>query len=206
MNTMNVIHKDLITMFPTMGMRFAIDNCKKMNMKIANYLLKQQRDTKPNLRSVSGGGWHSELNLTDLDYDWSRDLKNTIISATQEYANVPITITEHKLETWGIVLDAGAYSNYHTHPGWTLSGVYYVKVPDSLRDGINDKEEGCFAIPDVRAGTNNYLHQGSTFIIPPQEGTGFIFPSWVPHYVKPQYSKQPRISISWNINFQYVTK
>lgn len=194
-----------LDLYPTRLMGFRYNQYKKMNMKIVKYLLKR-RDEEPDNKpySIGGDGWHSNYNLTDLDYDWSRELKEMILQVVADYSLEQCEILPNfKLETWAMVIPSGAYSNLHSHPGWFMSGVYYVKVPEELEKTALESGHGSISFPDTRAGACGTMHEAATFKIAPREGEGAVFPSWMPHYVTP-YQGSPndlRISISWNIIF-----
>jgi uncharacterized protein (TIGR02466 family) len=186
-------------------MKFRYDGHQKMNTEVAKYLL-QQRETVPDARtfSVGGPGWHSHRNLTGLDYDWSQELKDMILRLIKEYgAHKHLNLLNYDLQCWAIILDEGGYSNIHTHPGSFMSGVYYVRVPEEVSENAKERNVGSLSFPDMRAGAMGTMHESPTLRIPPKEGQGVVFPSWVPHYVTPYYhSDEVRISISWNIKNQ----
>ena len=99
----------------------------------------------------------------------------------------------------------------HSHPGSSISGVYYVKVPsnagniifqhpafetlgyyynsfNSLPGDVNEPEE---------YNTFNTSQVGAPAI----ENTLYLFPSWLMHYVESNTNKtEERISISFNIS------
>ena len=189
--------------FPTQLLAFCNNlNFKKMNKKIANYVIEQSKKNPDNKTfSLGGHGWHSDINLTNLDYDWSKELHAMIIGACSAFAGRDLFEEKYILETWAIKLSKGGYSNYHSHPGFRLSGVYYVKVPSTC-----DEKSGSIAFPDTRAGA-----MGSTFEMPTlnfkaSEGEGLVFESWLPHYVTPHNGDECRISVSWNIIWEDLAK
>lgn len=190
--------------FPTQILSFRNDfNAKKLNRKIANYIIEQSKKNPDTKRFSVGGedGWHSECNLTDLDYEWSRELHSLILGASSAFAGRDILKEQYHLETWAIKLGKGGYSNYHTHPNFRLSGVYYVKVPSEC-----NQHAGAISFPDTRAGAIGTPHEMPTLSVKANEGEGIVFESWCPHYVSPHTSDEPRISVSWNISFQDPAK
>ena len=81
------------------------------------------------------------------------------------------------------------------------SFVYYVKVP---------KKSGNLVLVDPRVRRLNSVVNGfienhdnpfthDIFIATPEEGLLILFPGWLEHYVQYNSSKQPRISISGNV-------
>ena len=190
--------------FPTQILAFRNDrSSKKLNRKIANYIIEQSKKNPDTKRFSVGGenGWHSECNLTDLDYEWSQELRAMIVGASSAYAGRDLFDDNYVLETWAVKLGKGGYSNYHTPPNFRLSGVYYVKVPTSC-----DQVSGSIAFPDTRAGALGTAFEMPTLNFRASEGEGLVFESWLPHYVTPHIEDDPRISISWNILFSDPAK
>ena len=77
-------------------------------------------------------------------------------------------------------------TNTHTHIPSNLSFVYYIKVP---------KNSGKFVIDFT-------FINGPRIPISPVEGNLILFPSWLPHMVTKNLSKDIRISISGNLNIK----
>ena len=190
--------------FPTQVLAFRNDrNAKKLNRKIANYIIEQSKKNPDTKRFSVGGenGWHSECNLTDLDYEWSAELRAMILGASSAYAGRDLFDENYRLETWAVKLGKGGYSNYHSHPNFRLSGVYYVKVPSEC-----NKASGSIGFPDTRAGAMGTAFEMPTINFRASEGEGLVFESWLPHYVTPHIGEESRISISWNIIFEDPAK
>lgn len=189
-----MLEKDYAFLFPTKICGFKNPDSDELNRDISEYLL-SQRESDPDTRKFSvKGGWHSKMNLADLEFDWSKKLRKLIIDSSSLY--FPCLLPEDSpMECWGIILDKGNVSTYHTHPGTDLSGVYYVKASEELLK----TQTGSFVIPDTRAGAGGTLHHESYWAHSPAEGMGLIFPAWVPHLVEPHFLEEPRISVSWNI-------
>ena len=81
--------------FPTQILAFRNDrNSKKLNRKIANYIIEQSKKNPDTKRFSVGGenGWHSECNLTDLDYQWSEELRAMILGASSAYAGRDLSL------------------------------------------------------------------------------------------------------------------
>ena len=89
----------------------------------------------------------------------------------------------------------------HTHSNNILSGVFYL-----LSSNNEDKKSAGAPIqffdPRVQAhvfsprNTANHLNS-NIMQFPCKERTGYIFPSWLQHWVPPTHIE--RISVSWNI-------
>ncbi len=87
-----------------------------------------------------------------------------------------------------------------------MSGTYYVRVPDSRAQLQNraDVRPGCITFYDPRGAVNMTAIKGDPqiepeFTVSPKPGMVLLWPAFVMHYVHPNLSDEPRISISFNL-------
>jgi len=110
-----------------------------------------------------------------------------------------------ELEGWGLVVRAGGYSRLHVHPGWSLSGVYYVDAGDVLDDR---PDSGLLEFVDPRPAAETdriaWLTGAGREVILPRPGLLVIFPSWLAHYVNPYQGIRPRVSIAFNARIKSI--
>ena len=43
------------------------------------------------------------------------------------------------------------------------------------------------------------IDNGNLIGFPSEKGRGYVFPSWLTHWVPPHPDKKPRVSVAWNI-------
>ncbi len=97
---------------------------------------------------------------------------------------------------WGNIMRAGANHPPHTHSNNFLSGVFYLEAE-------GDTAPIQFFDPRPQAGTmvprrkKNNIYNCSMMQFDSITGVGFIFPSWLQHWVRTNLKE--RMSISWNI-------
>ena len=95
----------------------------------------------------------------------------------------------------------------HTHPRAYLSGTYYVRMPATPEVDDPRARPGCISFYDPRTGAN-MITAGSepdaraAHVVCPSAGTLLMWPSPVQHYVHPNLSAEPRVSISYNLSPQ----
>ena len=90
---------------------------------------------------------------------------------------------------WFNINGTGALNRLHTHPHSIYSGVMWIKAP-----------ENCGNLVMVDPSAHNMFGIVPTeYEFEPVEGDIILFPSHVPHYVKPNNSDEDRISLSFNI-------
>lgn len=195
MNFKSPISVNTETFFPCNITAFRNDtNPEKLNQSIIDYVNEESEKNPDNKKfSVGGKGWHSPINLTDLEYDWCFDLKSLILHASQAHKQGPIE--KAFVECWAVKLEEGGYSNYHSHANFKYSGVYYVQTP-----GECSQTNGAISFPDPR-GSHGTMNEMPTIAFVANAGEGLVFESWMPHYVTPYHGDESRISISWNIVF-----
>jgi len=91
-----------------------------------------------------------------------------------------------RLHGWAVVLRSGGYQTPHIHPDGIVSGVYYVRVPDTVRDATGEAA----AARRRPARTSNAEAQGLIVTLDllsgPEERIGR----------KPQYGEGPESSES----------
>ena len=110
------------------------------------------------------------------------------------------------LQGWANVNRFGDYHDLHNHPHAYLSGTYYVAMPDDTEDlpGRRDRRPGAISFYDPRAQANMTAIKGdpqieAEYTLLPEAGTILLWPAFLHHFVHPNLSRQPRISISFNL-------
>jgi len=124
-------------------------------------------------------------------------LSGTIAKAPDIFAPPPPTWSLHG---WGVVLRSNGYQTPHFHPASIASGVYYVRVPETIR------RSGGGDAGFIRFGQPNAIHSGGraqamelTASIKPEEGLMILFPSYFWHNTVPFVSDEDRICIAFDV-------
>ncbi len=108
----------------------------------------------------------------------------------QQYQYDKIEITN----MWANTLNSGESHPPHTHSNNFLSGVYYLKAGNTAPIQFFDPRPAAHVLQP--RNTPNVINS-SMVQFDSVEGVGYIFPSWLSHWVPA--TKDHRISISWNI-------
>jgi uncharacterized protein (TIGR02466 family) len=110
------------------------------------------------------------------------------------------------LQGWANVNRFGDYHDLHNHPHSYLSGTYYVAVPADQEklEGRSDRRPGAISFYDPRAQANMTAIKGDPQVeaehtVLPTPGTILLWPAFLHHFVHPNLSRSPRISISFNL-------
>ena len=176
--------------FPTVINEFKLDIPVHDNIQMLNYinLIKNTND------NVSVNQTEDTLyNLSFFKYfkDNILDLHKEILDGLgYEYEDILIT------NMWGNISEVGDIHPPHTHSNNFFSGVFYLQA-DEQASSIHFTDPRPQASVLVPRRKQNNLYNSNILGFSAKEGIGFIFPSWLQHWVPATGSE--RISISWNI-------
>lgn len=110
-----------------------------------------------------------------------------------------------KIYGWYNINRYGDHHAPHTHPKSYLSGTYYVRVPlGPVSVDDPHARPGCISFYDPRTGANMITvgpesDARAAQVVRPRPGTLLMWPSPLQHYVHPNLSEEPRITISFNL-------
>ncbi len=191
-----------LALWPTLLCRRDIPQCEAANQRLAELVLERERQ-RPAMTSD-----YAADNLFDEDdpaMDWLRRCVNKTVTDYLRREGIDYDI-HWQLQGWANVNREGDYHNLHNHPHSYLSGTYYVKVPDAYpaRAGRQDLNPGDISFFDPRGQANQQAIRGDgqvnpEFRVSPKAGLILLWPSFLLHLVHPNLSRQPRISISFNV-------
>ena len=139
--------------------------------------------------------YHTEDDLHVLSY--FSDLRDKVKEVSGQYLN-DLEYAYDSLEItgmWANKLYEGNSHPPHTHSNNILSGVYYFSASKETSpiQFFDPRVQAHVLKPRNKPNWNN----ASMIQFDSIEGKGFIFPSWLQHWVPP--TEDERISISWNI-------
>lgn len=196
---------EIVNAYPTPIGIFEFEDSEYLNQGLVEFLYDIRDNEKSEMRSMTGNkGFHTPDDLLKRDNPYIKEFHGRISEVLIEYFPRITTerIGEHtRMTSWGMIYGTDSYSRYHMHPGADLSSVYYCKVPKDMKIG-----EGVFEYHDPRPASlfdRNFMP--SAELIKPIEGSGVIFPGWLPHSTAPHTSKEDRICIATNIFIDHGT-
>jgi len=181
---MNVGNEHRIFDIPIWG--YVLNDESYQSIDYIEYILEMKKN-QPSEQKSNVGGWHSPGNLHEhgIFQELIPSLLNLACKATQPYARTDIKI----LEMWANVNNKNNFNIHHVHEG-IISGVFYLQVPEN---------SGRLILCNPAIRSHNHPIRCKDFPIKPQKLALIMFPSWLEHYVEPNQSDEPRISISFNI-------
>lgn len=182
------------------------DNLKQTRFKfekeiddfIANYRIenKWQPDNDTASTSFVPGQENNFLNTSQLKNLILEHAKKYLKDTGQDYIEKSIKIEN----SWINIFEKTQLIGYHDH-GYqpnTISGVYYYKTPvDCGRIIFKSSNPFSISFPHVSSKYANLI------TCDVEEDMIILFPSWLNHKVEPNKNKDLRISIAFNLSFDY---
>jgi len=101
-----------------------------------------------------------------------------------------------RLATWAVVLKAQGQQGPHFHPDGYVSGVYYARLPQAVKNAAGDA--GCIEFgrtAEHLGGTGEPMVE----TIRPEEGLMLLFPSYFYHRTIPFQGGEPRICVAFDV-------
>lgn len=141
------------------------------------------------------------------------NLKNRINEAVDRYvryvewtalANEPDPVIEHKakgnwkiMNSWINIAEKGVKHDFHSHPGYTIAGVYYFRVSDE-QGGISWNNPNPII---YNAGFPEGRTSPQCIELVPNDGDIILFPAWLQHSTHTNTTDEERISVAFNVNY-----
>lgn len=187
--------------WPTFLIRRQLPGFEQPTASLAAYIAEQEaRETDLTARFHEQKLFASELPAVR----WLKDQVEQTATAFLRQAGMerPIAWT---VMGWYNTNRFGDHHAPHTHPRAYLSGTYYVRVPPAP-EKLDDPRArpGCISFYDPRTAAN-MVTAGTEYdarpehVVRPADGTLLMWPSPLQHYVHPNLSQEPRVTISFNL-------
>lgn len=195
-----------VRLWPTILLKRSLPNAEAANKELARYIEEL-------------GGGHRDL-TTDYRSDdlfshdhpaatWLKDCVNITVRDYFHHLEMDYDI-RWSLQAWANINRFGDYHDYHNHPHAYLSGTYYVRVPTEVErlETRSDVRPGRLTLYDPRASANMTAIKGDPYVDPeytidPEPGLILLWPAFVNHFVHPNLSRQPRLSVSFNVMLKW---
>jgi uncharacterized protein (TIGR02466 family) len=188
-------------LWPTMLVRRQLPGFEQPTADLAAHIAEQES------READYTARYQEQNFFASDNPAVRWLKEQINrTAIAFLRQVGITRSlSWELFSWYNTNRFGDHHAPHTHPRSYLSGTYYVRVPPPPASVDDPRARpGCISFYDPRTGANMITvgtepDARAAHTVRPSAGTLLMWPSPVQHYVHPNLSEEPRVTISFNL-------
>jgi len=99
---------------------------------------------------------------------------------------------------WANINPPGGFHPPHVHPNNLISGVYYLRTPvEADAISFHDPRPQAHLLQPV--ATHAVPETQAEIQIETKPGRLLLFPAWLRHSVRPNYSAEERVSISFNV-------
>ena len=119
------------------------------------------------------------------------------------------TYESHLNSAWVVSQYENEYNPLHNHTGCDISGVIYLKTPDTKgrrniesKKGKDDNDGDITFVHSAMGQRNHDILEKGIFTITPQVGQMVLFPSYLLHTVYPFIGKEERRCIAFNANYR----
>ena len=189
---------------PIFTIQYGDQKIIKSHTKLKDKALSLEKEDDGRTISNEGGFQSNEFTMKDtLAHDFFHD----ILPVIHQYTSVFQLAYNHDTmlnNLWYNVNRKNNFNYAHTHGGSNYSGIYYLSVPENSGKLV-------FNNPDTMIKNLTFYGQpmktfneynSTQFNVIPKEKLLVLFPSHIEHYVEPNKSDEPRISIAFNIIIQ----
>ena len=171
---------------------------KQADKVLKDKKLSEERDWSHNL----AGNVKKEISI---DHMAIKTFPEFLATISQEYAKnvLPDYLpkgTKVSFRVWAVSQVAGDFNPMHIHDS-NLSGVCFLKVPPNYEEEYKKEDHhptaGCL---EFLGSVPNHFARHS-FLVKPEVGDFYLFPSWLTHQVYPFRSEGERRSMAFNVHF-----
>jgi len=189
-------------LWPTVLLQRVLPDVEHANASLAEHILQLEKSYSGMTTEYQG------MNLFESDHpavSWLRQCTEKTIRDYLQQSGIRYSVS-WTLQGWANINRLGDYHTLHNHPHSYLSGTYYIATPEQQL-GANQRRDlnpGAISFFDPRAQANmnaiaNDKQMDPEFRVQPQPGLILLWPSFLHHFVHPNLSNEPRISVSFNV-------
>ena len=171
---------------------------KQTDKVLKDKKLSEERDWSHNL----AGNVKKEISI---DHVVIKTFPEFLATISQEYSKnvLPDYLpegTKVSFRVWAVSQVAGDFNPMHIHDS-NLSGVCFLKIPPNYEEEYKKEDHhptaGCL---EFLGSVPNHFARHS-FLVKPEVGDFYLFPSWLTHQVYPFRSEGERRSMAFNVHF-----
>lgn len=174
---------------------------KKLNLNLDTlklYIENLERQNNKRVISNEGGFQSNDLDNNQEEVQELIEELNKNVEIFKKVFNIENT----KLDNlWANINYFGNYNILHCHINSLISGVFYVqtKKDSGAIEFVNDFETIEYHLQKIKLKDYN-IYNSSKYFVVPEDNLLILFPSWLKHRVKPNLTKDKRMSFSFNYN------
>jgi uncharacterized protein (TIGR02466 family) len=190
------------SLWPTVFVERMLPGHETANPVLFQAIENLERDNRNLTTDYLGGNF---LTLENPAVGWLKDCINKTVVDYFKHLGMDYALN-WSLQGWANINRLGDYHDAHNHPHAYLSGTYYVRVPKD-REALEtrgDVRPGHISFYDPRGAVNMTAIRGDPQIeaehtVRPEAGEILLWPAFLCHFVHPNLSREPRVSVSFNV-------
>ena len=187
--------------FPVPIHTFDVNGFEEIQNDLIDYAYGLKNKEPKGVLISNRGGWQSSCFLLNNEDDI---LQSFLINCLGEFPPIKKSV-DLIVSSWVNINPPDSFNSKHSHPDSNLSGVLWIKSQKNCGNIVFQSPFDFQTYKEVESYTeefksqNKYFHKYN-FI--PIEGRILVFQSHLEHQVKPNESKEDRISVSFNIRLK----
>ena len=140
-----------------------------------------------------------------IDHNKIKGLPEFLVTMSKTYYKhtidkEPVEGSKVSFRVWIVSQYAGDFNPMHIHDA-NLSGVAFLKMPDKFEEEYKKEDHhktvGCLEF--LGSVPNHFANH--SYLVKPEIGDFYLFPSWLTHQVYPFRSEGERRSMAFNVHF-----
>ena len=159
--------------------------------------------------------YKSDMDEFGVDHMLESCVRSYVIHCAKlhQMFNETWTYESHLNSAWVVSQHENEYNPLHNHTGCDISGVIYLKTPDTKgrrniesKKGKDDNDGDITFVHSAMGQRNHDILEKGIFTITPQTGQMVLFPSYLLHTVYPFMGKEERRCIAFNAVYRIGDK
>lgn len=192
-----------LPLFPVPVLQRHLAEATALNETLLSYLT-PLRHSDAGIQRTNIGGWHSDRVLQKAEHAGVQRLLNEIRTGLTAWADsvfalpTPLAAEKWQIWLWANFNGHGHFNRAHDHfrSGILVSGFYYVRTGGGQAVGGNTVFLQQSTIPrNINIGQPMRAAQ---YPITPEDGSLYLFPSWLGHQVEPYHGTEERVTMAFD--------
>jgi uncharacterized protein (TIGR02466 family) len=189
-------------LFPTL---FGEIKVNEINLQAMGKDILALADGKENYQ----GGWTSFFDQTDISGVTGMNLLAQIVlgvaAAMVREQKIAADLEKPSLQMWASVIRKDGFHGIHNHAGSVVSGTFYVKVDENSSPitFMNPTRNLRMHEPKPRSREDLGPFNSEIAVMQPTPGQMYVWPSWLEHFVDKHRGSEPRIAVSFNVDYPW---
>ena len=186
-----------IDIFKTPIFHYDFPNLDDIRKEMIDYALQKEKEGDSEVISNQGGFQSKSMREEFIPFRklCERVLPNCMAEIKDTYTYESNSFTP--LNCWLNINRKKDYNVHHSHNNCDFSAVWYLKVPENSGKLVFDNPDYSSGLWVLESKYNSYS-RGRGYVMP-KENLLVIFKSHLVHYVEPNLSDEPRITLAFNL-------